>query len=125
MKTITISQPWASLIAQGIKCVENRTWATKYRGDLLIHAGKGLQYKHLLGLYCPDTDLLFGGVVAKVEIYDCVPISEVKLMPFAGGPWCWLFRNAEPLEFIKCSGAQGLWNFSGRVVKSKHERLVA
>jgi len=38
MKCITIKQPWASLICEGIKNVENRTWKTKVRGRVLIHA---------------------------------------------------------------------------------------
>lgn len=39
MKAITIKQPWATLIAKGYKEYEFRTWKTKYRGDILIHAG--------------------------------------------------------------------------------------
>jgi len=44
MKALTISQPYASLIASGEKWVENRSWPTGYRGPLAIHAGKGTQY---------------------------------------------------------------------------------
>lgn len=44
MKALTISQPFASLIASGEKWIENRIWYTSYRGPLAIHAGKGLQY---------------------------------------------------------------------------------
>ena len=40
MKVLTIKQPWATLIMQGYKRFEFRSWQTKYRGDLLIHAGK-------------------------------------------------------------------------------------
>ena len=42
MKALTIKQPWATLIMQGDKRFEFRSWQTKYRGDLLIHAGKGI-----------------------------------------------------------------------------------
>ena len=38
MKTITIKQPWAQFIAEGIKDIENRTWKTNFRGRVLIHA---------------------------------------------------------------------------------------
>ena len=38
MKALSIKQPWASLIAKGIKDVENRTWKTKFRGKVYIHA---------------------------------------------------------------------------------------
>lgn len=37
-KAISIKQPWAYLICAGIKDVENRTWATKFRGRVYIHA---------------------------------------------------------------------------------------
>jgi hypothetical protein len=42
MKAITITQPWASLIAIGAKRIETRSWSTRYRGPLAIHAGAGL-----------------------------------------------------------------------------------
>ena len=40
MKALTVRQPWASLIAAGVKTIETRSWSTKYRGPLAIHAGK-------------------------------------------------------------------------------------
>lgn len=39
-KALTLHQPWASLIALGVKTIETRSWSTKYRGPLAIHAGK-------------------------------------------------------------------------------------
>ena len=39
MKALTIRQPWASLIVEGVKTVETRSWNTKHRGSLAIHAG--------------------------------------------------------------------------------------
>ena len=41
MKIITIQQPWATLITKKYKEYEFRTRKTKYRGDILIHTGKG------------------------------------------------------------------------------------
>lgn len=40
MKALTIWQPWASLIATGEKIYETRSWPTKYRGPIAIHAAK-------------------------------------------------------------------------------------
>jgi hypothetical protein len=40
MKAITILQPWASLIPKGLKHIETRSWSTRYRGLIAIHAGK-------------------------------------------------------------------------------------
>lgn len=39
MKVITIKEPFASLVADGIKKVETRSWKTNYRGEIYIHAG--------------------------------------------------------------------------------------
>lgn len=41
MKALSLTQPWASLIAIGAKCVETRSWASSYRGPIAIHAAKG------------------------------------------------------------------------------------
>lgn len=41
MKAVTLTQPWATLVAIGAKQIETRSWPTNYRGPLAIHAGKG------------------------------------------------------------------------------------
>lgn len=41
MKALTLTQPWATLVAIGAKRIETRSWDTKYRGPLAIHAAKG------------------------------------------------------------------------------------
>ena len=40
IKTITLWQPWASLVVHGYKRWETRSWRTPYRGWLAIHAAK-------------------------------------------------------------------------------------
>ena len=42
MKAISLTQPWATLVAIGAKQIETRSWGTPYRGELAIHAAKGL-----------------------------------------------------------------------------------
>ncbi|SMC82155.1 ASCH domain-containing protein [Sporomusa malonica] len=42
MRAITILQPWAELIVRRFKTIETRSWPTKYRGQLAIHAGASL-----------------------------------------------------------------------------------
>ena len=60
MKAISIKQPWASLIAHGIKDIENRTWATKYRGKVLIHAS-GTWFKY------PNSDSTLGDLFTDFQ----------------------------------------------------------
>src|ERR1051325_5993743 len=42
MKALTLTQPWATLIAIGAKRIETRSWSTDYHGQIAIHAAKGL-----------------------------------------------------------------------------------
>ncbi|MCL2557473.1 MAG: ASCH domain-containing protein [Treponema sp.] len=41
VKTLSVQQPYASMICYGVKAVENRSWKTDYRGRILIHASGG------------------------------------------------------------------------------------
>jgi activating signal cointegrator 1 len=40
LKALSLYQPWASLVALGVKTIETRSWSTSYRGPLAIHAGR-------------------------------------------------------------------------------------
>ena len=76
MKVLTIKQPWATLIMQGDKRFEFRSWKTKYRGDLLIHAGKGIDKPAMkrLSKYLPE-ELPYGKILGKVKLVDCIRMS--------------------------------------------------
>src|SRR5690348_4912650 len=109
---LTVCQPYAEFIAQGVKPMENRTWPTRYRGDLLIHAGKSRAW------LMPEDDessLVFGAIVAIVDLYDCVRLEdlprELRFHDHANGPWCWLVRNVRRIAPVPARGAQGLWAF--------------
>ncbi len=47
MKALTLHQPWASLIAEGVKTIETRSWSTKYRGPMAIHAAKTAEWEQV------------------------------------------------------------------------------
>jgi activating signal cointegrator 1 len=72
VKALTLTQPWASLVAVGAKVIETRSWSTSYRGPLAIHAAKGfpLQARRLCipgpGLGRPSLfcDALRGGGIS-------------------------------------------------------------
>ena len=76
MKVITIKQPFASLIAVGIKEYEFRTWKTKYRGEILIHAGKGIDKKAMKKFECYGLEYPSGAIIAKVNLTDCVTVDD-------------------------------------------------
>ena len=72
MKVLTIKQPWASLIIDGNKRFEFRSWKTNYRGELLIHAGKSIDkeaYERLKGYL---TEIPLGKIIGKVELTNCI-----------------------------------------------------
>ena len=76
MKVITVKQPFATLIAEGLKEYEFRTWKTKYRGDILIHAGKGINKKAMKRCEHLNLEYPSGCIIAKVTITDCVYIDD-------------------------------------------------
>ena len=57
MKAVTEKQPWASLIVEGIKDIENRTWKTNFSGRILVHAAaKPANIKYEIeGQNCSDS----------------------------------------------------------------------
>lgn len=69
MKTLSVQQPWASLIVYGIKDVENRTWDTPYRGKILIHASS----KKVPKAFIDCLPVEWGNEVLNHIIFDNIP----------------------------------------------------
>lgn len=76
MKVITIRQPWATLIAKGYKEYEFRSWKTKYRGDILIHAGKNIESDALKRFENLKLEYTRGYIIAKAKITDCIYVDK-------------------------------------------------
>lgn len=79
MKVLTIKQPFATLIAEGYKTYEFRTWKTKYRGELLIHAGKGIDKKAMERFKHLELDYPTGCILAKATLTDCVYVDDAMV----------------------------------------------
>jgi len=126
MKVITVKQPFATLIAEGLKEYEFRTWKTKYRGDILIHAGKSIdknamrRYKHL------NLEYPIGCIIAKATITDCIYmdnemvkfLEEKNPLVYYGvinkTPWDgygFKLENIEKIEPIFVNGKLSLWDY--------------
>lgn len=83
-KALTIQQPWAALIMKGVKQIELRTWSTKYRGILYIHAAKVKNPIDPSLLKKIDSDPLnYGCVIGTVTLRDVKPLSRLDYMRFA------------------------------------------
>lgn len=125
MKVITIKQPWATLIAEGYKKYEFRTWRTKFRGDILIHAGKGVDKNVLPRFEHLNLEYPSGCIIAKVKITDCVEVDEElreKLkcedeLVYRGiqdrnwNGYGFKIEDVEMIEPIYVNGKLGLWDF--------------
>lgn len=83
MKALSIKQPWASLIAHGIKDIENRTWKTKFRGRIYIHASAPKKFniqltdeqtKEAIPILKTafEGTMPFGAIIGEVRVIDCV-----------------------------------------------------
>lgn len=80
MKALTLWQPWAGLMAAGVKRIETRGHLTHYRGDLLIHAAKGNYDEYISNQLHAFLDAQpwlkpfiepKGAILCKVNLYDC------------------------------------------------------
>lgn len=126
MKALTVKQPWASLIAHGIKDIENRTWKTSFRGRVLIHAGKALcgksifetlnleqynEFREKVGFSGLDFTEPKGAIIGSVEIVDCV--QNHPSIWAEKGIWNWVLANPilfdNPIENVK--GKLSFWEY--------------
>lgn len=130
MLALSILQPWAWLILRPdvtdpaerralalkgqIKNIENRTWPTKVRGTIAVHAGKSfdrwntddveyLWTERGIALPCPIEHLPRGGIVGFVDIVDCVSASESW---WFRGPYGLVLSNPRPVPYLPWKGRQ-------------------
>lgn len=123
-KVITVKQPWASLIVQGLKPIENRTWKcpNKYIGKrILIHAGAtpvregwdALTHEQRLFLpvEIPIKKLPTSAIIGSVEIVCCV--QNHPSIWAEKGVYNWVLANPiffdKPIEGVK--GKLSFWEY--------------
>lgn len=140
MKALSIRQPWAWLVVNGSKDIENREKIINYRGPLLIHAGKLLDddviypvegrlvitsdFRNLIKEHLPE-DLLatfrksasewgMGGIVGIANVVDCVQEHQ---SPWFFGKWGYVLEDRRPLPFTPYRGMPGLFDVPDEIVK--------
>ncbi len=135
MKVLTIKQPFATLIAEGIKEYEFRTWKTKYRGEILIHAGKGINKKAMQKFAHLNLEYPSGYLIAKVVLTDCITIDEnarkmlkkknflvysnvIKNTEWNG--YGFKLENAQKIDPIYINGKLSFWNYEGEINARKN-----
>ena len=128
LKVISIRQPWAHFIVMGWKQIENRNWATKYRGPVLVHASKGMtraEYADACDCAVIDCgiapsllpafeELQRGGIVGMAEVTGCVIDSPD---PWFFGTVGHVLANAQQLSFIPLKGQLGYFDVSKLILQ--------
>lgn len=122
MKVLSIKEPYASLIMMNIKKIETRSFKTKYRGELYIHASlsKSNQNSELSKLISP----MYGEIICKCSLVDCVLMTdefienlkkenpmEYKCRHYEVGRYAWILEDIKIIKPIKAKGKLGIWNF--------------
>jgi hypothetical protein len=117
MKAISIQQPWAWLIVNGYKDVENRSWPTKYRGTIAIHAGKKFDYdghfwvlNNFPELEIPEVHTAYnrGGIVGVSSIIDCVTSYDSE---WFFGKYGFVLSGSSPKPLIPLRGQLGIFEW--------------
>ena len=123
MKVITLKQPWATLVAEGIKEYEFRSWKTNYRGKILIHAGAGIDKEEMKKFEHLNLEYPSKRIIAEVELVDCLFLDEslnkkiIEENNIAYGSkvrtgYAWKLKNAKKINLDKeINGKLGLWNY--------------
>ena len=122
VKVLTLKQPWATLVAEGIKKYEFRSWKIKYRGKVLIHAGIGIDKDEMKKFENMDLEFPSKRILAEVEIEDCLELDDdlnqkiINENNIAYGSkyrtgYAWKLKNVKKLDINKeINGKLGLWN---------------
>lgn len=114
-RALSVKQPWAWLIVNGFKDIENRSWRTNHRGPLLIHAGldesefTDYMADHILKKYRVEIPelLKFGGVIGVADLVACHESHPSKW--YVPGNYAWELANPRLLRPRPCKGALSLF----------------
>lgn len=140
MKALSVRQPYAWLIVNGFKDVENRTWRTSFRGRFLIHASMTIERDAvaLVRTACERSGVSFpqelpiGGIVGEAVLVDCIHVDERPWRMSATGalrrraarvrrdwyldqdwftgPYGFILRDTRATKFVKIQGRLGFFD---------------
>ncbi len=129
MKVISLTEPFATLICNKKKYIETRSWKTKYRGEIYIHASstkiprEWLNNKELMSLL-DGCNLNYGNIICKCNLVDCIYMTEEYIDSIKNnrqeyicgiyevGRYAWILEDIQVLDKkIPCKGHLGIWNY--------------
>lgn len=134
MKVLTLTEPWATLVAIGAKTIETRSWRSWYEGPLAIHSAKSYPRwardlaktepfrTALLAADFPPEETL-GTIRCQTSLLFCTPTeptsdkvspNELAFGDYTAGRWAWHFGPVTirygPVEHV-VKGHLGLWEW--------------
>lgn len=127
MKAITIKEPYATLIAEGLKEYEFRTWKTNYRGEVLIHAAKTPNNENKKRFIDRNLEYKEGFIIAKAILTDCVEVDDKLIKELLKKDkevyknpsikrdkklFGFKLENVERINPIEAKGQLGFWNYN-------------
>lgn len=149
MKVISVIQPWATLIALGEKKFETRSWKTKYRGEIGIHASKKIDketcrqepFKSILTRHgYNEKNLPTGSIIATSSINGCYQVlkdtgtsaiidygsfmisgNEYHFGDYTKGRFAWELHDIKQIDPIPAKGQLGLWNYNGDWIAAENK----
>ena len=114
MKALSVRQPWANLIADGVKTIETRTWNSNYRGDILILSSKSPKIEPA------------GYALVVVKMVDCRPMTvkdeEAACCDLYEGAYSWVLTDIRKIVPFPITGKLGLFNCDIEMSDLKFEK---
>ena len=128
MRGLSLTQPWAQLVAIGAKRIETRSWSTKYRGAIAIHAARRAGHAEISAaqhpafvdklraagyvlegpVICREWNVPRGVVVAVAQLVDVVRVEDLEAKPidvyegafgnYESGRWAFMLDAVRPLK---------------------------
>jgi len=131
-RVLSIQQPWASAIAKGHKRVENRSWSTRYRGTVYIHASSkldrhGVEWLESVAHVRRPAEFTQSAIVAVANISDVVTKRQAQQFePWFFGPYGFVLKNIRSLpKPVRTKGKLGLFRPSPALIRSVNRQLEA
>ena len=122
MRGLTLWQPWASYIAEGMKRYETRSWFHAYEGPVAIHAGKRAVSDETLpdlGYSLPRGAIIAVATIAGVVSTEALFVDDEErhLGDYSPGRYAWRLQDVVKIEPIPYKGAMGLWRVEEPLAK--------
>ena len=125
MWALSIRQPWAWLIVNGYKDIENRSWYSNFQGRFLVHASQRMDEMSLpeivrhYGLDIPEPEQIHldrGGIVGEAAMIGCVKNHSSK---WFHGEFGFVLKDARPLPFVPCRGRLGFFKIDHELLPDR------